>query len=142
MGNVGTGKTHMATALAVEACRKGISVQFFRVSELVETLKDKFNQGSIRRFKSKLKKTELLILDEVGYVPFDQVGSELLFNLIADCYERQSIIVTTNLEFGLWTSIFGDTRLTAALIDRIVHHASIISFPGDSNRLAEALKKK
>lgn len=142
MGNVGTGKTHMATALAVEACRKGISVQFFRVSELVETLKDKFNQGSIRRFKSKLKKTELLILDEVGYVPFDQVGSELLFNLIADCYERQSIIVTTNLEFGQWTSIFGDTRLTAALIDRIVHHASIISFPGDSNRLAEALRKK
>jgi DNA replication protein len=132
----------MATALAVEACRKGISVEFFRVSELVETLKDKFNQGSIRRFKSKLKKTELLILDEVGYVPFDQVGSELLFNLIADCYERQSIIVTTNLEFGQWTSIFGDTRLTAALIDRIVHHASIISFPGDSNRLAEALRKK
>lgn len=142
MGNVGTGKTHMATALAVEACRKGINVQFFRVSELVETLKDKFNQGSIRRFKSKLKKTELLILDEVGYVPFDQVGSELLFNLIADCYERQSIIVTTNLEFGQWTSIFGDTRLTAALVDRIVHHASIISFPGDSNRLAEALRKK
>ena len=142
MGNVGTGKTHMATALAVEACRKGISVQFFRVSELVETLKDKFNQGSIRRFKIKLKKTELLILDEVGYVPFDQVGSELLFNLIADCYERQSIIVTTNLEFGQWTSIFGDTRLTAALVDRIVHHASIISFPGDSNRLAEALRKK
>lgn len=142
IGNVGTGKTHMATALAVEACRKGISVQFFRVSELVETLKDKFNQGSIRRFKSKLKKTDLLILDEVGYVPFDQVGSELLFNLIADCYERQSIIVTTNLEFGQWTSIFGDTRLTAALIDRIVHHASIISFPGDSNRLAEALRKK
>lgn len=142
MGNVGTGKTHMATALAVEACRKGISVQFFRVSELVETLKDKFNQGSIRRFKNKLKKTDLLILDEVGYVPFDQVGSELLFNLVADCYERQSIIVTTNLEFGQWTSIFGDTRLTAALIDRIVHHASIISFPGDSNRLAEALSKK
>ena len=142
IGNVGTGKTHMATALAVEACRKGISAQFFRVSELVETLKDKFNQGSIRRFKSKLKKTDLLILDEVGYVPFDQVGSELLFNLIADCYERQSIIVTTNLEFGQWTSIFGDTRLTAALIDRIVHHASIISFPGDSNRLAEALRKK
>jgi DNA replication protein DnaC len=142
MGNVGTGKTHMATALAVEACRKGISVQFFRVSELVETLKDKFNQGSIRNFKNRLKKTELIILDEVGYVPFDQVGSELLFNVIADCYERQSIVVTTNLEFGQWTSIFGDTKLTAALIDRLVHHSSIISFPGDSNRLAEALRKK
>jgi DNA replication protein DnaC len=142
MGNVGTGKTHMATALAVEACRKGISVRFFRVSELVETLKDKFNQGNIRRFKSILKKSELLILDEVGYVPFDKVGSELLFNIIADCYESQSIIVTTNLEFGQWTSIFGDTKLTAALVDRLVHHANIISFPGESNRLAEALKKK
>lgn len=142
MGNVGTGKTHMATALAVEACRKGINTRFFRVSELVEILKDKFNQGSIRRFTNSLKKNQLLILDEVGYVPFDQVGAELLFNIIADCYERQSIIVTTNLEFGQWTSIFGDTKLTAALVDRLVHHASIVSFPGDSNRLAEALSRK
>jgi len=142
MGNVGTGKSHMATALAVEACRKGISVQFFRVSELVETLKEKFNNGGIRRFKSLLKKKELLILDEVGYVPFDQIGSELLFNIVADSYERQSVIVTTNLEFGQWTSIFGDTKLTAALVDRLVHHSNIISFPGESNRLAEALRKK
>ncbi len=100
MGNVGIGKSHMATALVVEACRTGMSVQFFRVSELVETLKDKFNQGSIRRFKSILKKRNLIIIDEVGYVPFDQVGSELLFNVVADSYERQSIIITTNLEFG------------------------------------------
>ncbi len=132
----------MATALAVEACRKGMSVQFFRVSELVEILKYKFNQGSIRRFKSILKKRDLIILDEVGYVPFDQGGSELLFNIVADSYESQSIIVTTNLEFGQWTSIFGDTKLTAALVDRLVHHANIISFPRDSNRLAEALRKK
>jgi len=89
-----------------------------------------------------LKKKDIIILDEVGYVPFDQVGSELLFNIVADCYERQSVIVTTNLEFGQWTSIFGDTKLTAALVDRLVHHANIISFPGDSNRLAEALRKK
>ncbi len=142
IGNVGTGKSHMAGAVAVEACRKGLSVQFFRVSELVETLKDKFKQGNIRRFKSILKKKDIIILDEVGYVPFDQVGAELLFNVVADCYERQSVIVTTNLEFGQWTSIFGDTKLTAALVDRLVHHANIISFPGDSNRLAEALRKK
>jgi DNA replication protein DnaC len=142
IGNVGTGKSHMATALSVEACRKGMSVQFFRVAELVETLKDKFNQGSMRRFKNILKKKDIIVLDEVGYVPFDQVGSELLFNVVADSYERQSIIVTTNLEFGQWTSIFGDTKLTAALVDRLVHHANIISFPGGSNRLAEALRKK
>lgn len=98
MGNVGTGKTHMATALAVEACCKGINTRFFRVSELVEILKDKFNQDSIRRFTNSLKKNQLLILDEVRYVPFDQVGAELLFNIIADCYKRQSVIVTTNLD--------------------------------------------
>lgn len=141
MGGVGTGKTHMATALAVEACRRGIEVKFFRVSELVDTLKNRFNQGSLRRFTSQLKRCELLVLDEVGYVPFEQIGSELLFNVVADCYEMQSVIVTTNLEFGQWSSVFGDTKLTSALVDRLVHHAHIVSFTGESNRLAEALNR-
>lgn len=141
MGGVGTGKTHMATALAVEACRRGMDVKFFRVSELVETLKDKFNQGLLRRFSNQIKKSDLIVLDEVGYVPFERVGSELLFNVIASCYESQSVIVTTNLEFGQWSSVFGDTKLTSALVDRLVHHSHIISFTGDSNRLAEALRR-
>jgi DNA replication protein DnaC len=141
MGDVGTGKTHMATGLAVEACRKGMNVKFFRVSELVETLKDKFNQGVIRKFSNQLRKCDLIVLDEVGYVPFEKVGSELLFNVIADCYERQSVIVTTNLEFGQWSSVFGDSKLTSALVDRLVHHSHIISFTGNSNRLTEALKR-
>ena len=141
MGAVGTGKTHMATALGVEACRRGHAVQFFRASDLVSVLQEKFAAGSLSRFREKLRKMDLIILDEVGYVPFNQTGSELLFNVIADCYEQQSVIVTSNLEFGQWTSIFGDTKLTSALVDRLVHHAHILSFTGESFRLKQAMDR-
>ncbi|NMO95577.1 IS21-like element helper ATPase IstB [Paenibacillus lemnae] len=141
MGAVGTGKTHMATALGVEACRRGQAVQFYRASDLVAMLQEKFAAGTLTRFREKLRKLDLLILDEVGYVPFSQTGSELLFNVIADCYEQQSVIVTSNLEFGQWTSIFGDTKLTSALVDRLVHHAHILSFTGESFRLKQAMDR-
>jgi DNA replication protein DnaC len=141
MGAVGTGKTHMATALGVEACRRGIPVQFYRAADLVSLLQEKFATGMLSRFRDKLRKAELLILDEVGYVPFNQTGSELLFNVIADCYEQQSVIVTSNLEFGQWTSVFGDNKLTAALVDRLVHHAHIVSFTGESFRLKQAMER-
>lgn len=141
MGAVGTGKTHMATALGVEACRRGKVVQFFRASDLVAMLQEKFVAGTLSRFREKLRKVDMLILDEVGYVPFSQTGSELLFNVIADCYEQQSVIVTSNLEFGQWTSIFGDTKLTSALVDRLVHHAHILSFTGDSFRFKQAMER-
>lgn len=141
MGAVGTGKTHMATALGVEACRQGHAVQFYRASDLVALLQEKFATGMLSRFREKLRKMELLILDEVGYVPFTQTGSELLFNVIADCYEQQSVIVTSNLEFGQWTSIFGDTKLTSALVDRLVHHAHILSFTGESFRFKQAMER-
>ncbi len=141
MGAVGTGKTHMATALGVEACRRGFGVQFYRASDLVAVLQEKFAAGTLTRFREKLKKMDLLILDEVGYVPFSQTGSELLFNVVADCYEQQSVIVTSNLEFGQWTSIFGDTKLTSALVDRLVHHAHILSFTGESFRLKQAMER-
>lgn len=141
MGAVGTGKTHMATALGVEACRQGKTVQFYRASDLVAVLQEKFASGVISRFREKLKKADLFILDEVGYVPFSQTGSELLFNVIADCYERQSVIVTSNLEFGQWTSVFGDTKLTSALVDRLVHHAHILSFTGESFRFKQAMDR-
>lgn len=141
MGAVGTGKTHLATALGVEACRQGKAVQFYRASDLVAVLQKKFAAGTVSRFREKLKKVELLILDEVGYVPFSQTGSELLFNVIADCYERQSVIMTSNLEFGQWTSIFGDTKLTSALIARLVHHAHILSFTGESFRFKQAMER-
>lgn len=141
MGSVGTGKTHMAIALGVEACRRGHAVQFFRASDLVAILQEKFAAGTLSRFREKLKKMELIILDEVGYVPFSQTGSELLFNVIADCYEQQSVVVTSNLEFGQWTSIFGDTKLTSALVDRLVHHAHILSFTGESFRFKQAMER-
>lgn len=142
LGAVGTGKTHMAIALGVSACQQGMNVQFFRAAELVAILQEKFGQGLLTRYQAKVRKADLLILDEVGYVPFSQTGSELLFNVIADCYEQQSVIVTSNLEFGQWTSIFGDNKLTAALIDRLVHHAHILTFTGESFRLKEALARK
>ena len=141
LGSVGTGKTHMAISLGVEACRQGRSVQFFRAADLVAILQEKFAEGMLTRFRSKLCKADLLILDEVGYVPFNQTGSELLFNVIADCYEQQSVIVTSNLEFGQWTSVFGDNKLTAALVDRLVHHAHILAFTGESFRLKQAMQK-
>lgn len=141
MGAVGTGKTHMGIALGVEACRKGLNVQFYRASDLVAILQEKFAEGMLTRFRSKLRKMDMIILDEVGYVPFNQIGSELLFNVIADCYEQQSVVVTTNLEFGQWTTVFGDNKLTAALVDRLVHHAHILTFTGESFRLKEAMQR-
>lgn len=127
--------------MGVEACRQGRAVQFYRASDLVAVLQEKFAAGTITRFREKLRKLDLLILDEVGYVPFSQTGSELLFNVIADCYEQQSVIVSSKLEFGQWTSIFGDTKLTSALVDRLVHHAHILSFTGESFRLKQAMER-
>ncbi|CAM5778284.1 MULTISPECIES: IS21-like element helper ATPase IstB [Brevibacillus] len=139
LGKVGTGKTHLATALGVEACRRGYAVRFFRVPDLVALLQEKHANGALMRFQKELADCELLILDEVGFVPFHQTGAELLFHVISACYERNSVIVTSNLEFGQWNTVFGDTRLTAALVDRLVHHAHILAFTGESYRLRHAL---
>lgn len=141
LGAVGTGKTHLASALGVRACTQGKEVRFFRAVDLVNTLLEKHQAGTLSQFLQGLRKCELLILDELGFVPFHQDGSELLFNVIADCYERRSVIVTSNLEFGQWNQIFGDNRLTAALIDRLVHHSHILAFTGDSIRLRQAMER-
>ena len=132
LGSVGTGKTHLACALGLQACAAGREVRFFRAVDLVNTLLEKHQAGTLARFLRDLSKCALLILDEVGFVPFHEDGSELLFNVIADCYEQRSVVVTSNLEFGQWNQIFGNNRLTAALIDRLVHHAHILGFSGDS----------
>lgn len=140
LGSVGTGKTHLAIALGLEACKAGKEVRFFRVADLMNTLQHRYHEGSLATFLRRLRKADLVILDEVGYVPFHQTGSELLFNIVADCYEKRSVIVTSNLEFGRWNSIFGDSHMTQALVDRLVHHAYILAFTGDSYRLKHALR--
>ncbi len=142
LGAVGTGKTHLATALGVEACQKRHSVRFFTVATLSNLLLKKQEKGGLDSFLKQLQKVDLLILDELGFIPLHQKSSQLLFQMISDCYERKSVILTSNLEFSQWNTVFGDNKLTAALIDRVVHHSHILVFSGDSYRLSQSLKKQ
>lgn len=142
VGAPGTGKTHLASALGKKACEQGFEVRFYRVSHLVEELEQALQAGKLKSFRSKLEKVDLLILDEMGYLPFGKEGAELLFQIISEFYEQKSLIITSNLEFSQWNRIFSDARLTAALVDRLIHHAHIISYTGQSFRLANALSRK
>ena len=138
VGNPGTGKSHLATALAAAACAKGYKVRFFRATELVTTLIEARDERSFLRFKTGLAKLDLLVLDELGYVPASKVGAELLFDVISTAYERTSLIVTTNLPFESWTEVLGSERLTGATLDRLTHRCRIIETKGDSYRLSDA----
>lgn len=140
LGAVGTGKTHLAIALGVKACQQGHRVQFFRAADLTRELKNKYKEGTADRLMKKIGDADVFILDELGYVPFDKRGSQLLFNVISRSYEQQSLLVTSNLEFGQWDEMFGDERLATALVDRLVHHAHILAFSGESYRLRQAMK--
>ena len=134
-GNVGTGKTHLATAIGVEACKKGKEVKFFRTAALVNLLVEHKANGELTKFLKKLNRADLLILDEWGYIPLDREGAQLLFQVVSDCYEKRSLIITTNLEFSKWVTIFYDEQMTSAIIDRIVHHGHLLLFDGASRRL-------
>jgi DNA replication protein DnaC len=139
-GNVGAGKTHMAIAAGVAACDAGFRTKFWRTAVLVNALTEAKNQGYLSRFMRQFEKLDLLICDEWGYVPIDKDGSKLLFQVISECYERKSLILTTNLEFARWNDIFADTKITAALLDRIIHHSHLLDFTErESWRLKEAL---
>ncbi|TQS74711.1 AAA family ATPase [Ornithinibacillus gellani] len=138
-GSPGTGKSHLVTALGHKACRAGYEVRFYRVAELVDQLEKAWRDGKFQAFRNKFNKVDLIILDEMGYVPFNKEGAELLFLLISDWYEQRSLAITSNLEFSQWNRIFVDARLTAALVDRVIHHAHILSFTGDSYRVRHAL---
>lgn len=138
-GAPGTGKTHLVTGLGRQACRAGYEVRFYRVADLVALIETAWREGRFEFFRRRFDKVDLIILDEMGYVPFSRVGAECLFQLISDWYERRSLMITSNLEFSQWNRIFIDSRLTAALVDRVIHHAHILSFTGDSYRVNHAL---
>jgi len=140
-GNVGTGKTHLATAIGIEACNSGLKVGFYRTANLVNQLSDAKKAGTLSKLLNNLKKLDLLICDEWGYVPMDRSSAQLLFQVISDSYERRSVIITTNLEFSRWVSIFYDELMTAAMIDRLVHHSYLLLFDGQSNRVRDSLMK-
>jgi len=140
-GRQGNGKSHMATAIGIEACMQGKKVKFYKTAALVNALVDAKAAGKLIAFLKKLSTLDLLICDEWGYLPFDAEGSQLLFQVIADCYEKRSLIITTNIEFSKWNGIFYDDQLTAALIDRLVHHSHLIIFDRDSWRFDHSLMK-
>ena len=142
LGNPGTGKTHLATALAMEACRRGKRVRFWRVIELVTHLMEAREEKNLLRLKSQLAKLDLLVLDELGYVPTSKVGAELLFDVISTAYERTSIIVTTNLPFEQWTEVLGSERLVGATLDRLTHRCHILEATGESYRLKDAKQRQ
>lgn len=142
LGRSGTGKTHLATALGMEACSQGIRTRFVTGCALANGLIEARDEKVLSRVIKRYAGYGLLIVDELGYVPFSKEGAELLFQALAERHERKSVIITTNLGFGDWTQIFGDPTLTAALLDRITHKAFIINCTWESYRLKDTLKNR
>jgi len=142
VGNSGTGKTHLAIALGMAACSQGKRVRFFRVTELITLLLEAREERQLLRLRTQLAKQDLLILDELGYVPASKAGSELLFDIISTAYERQSLIVTSNLPFESWTEVLGSERLTGATLDRLTHRCHILETRGESYRLKDAKRRR
>jgi DNA replication protein DnaC len=142
VGNSGTGKTHLATALGIAACGQGKRIRFWRVTELITTMLEAKEERQLLRLRSYLAKLDLIILDELGYVPASKAGAELLFDVIATAYERQSLIVTSNLPFENWTEVLGSERLTGAALDRLTHRCHILETRGESYRLQDAKRRR
>lgn len=142
LGPSGTGKTHLAIGLGLAACQKGIAVGFTTAAGLVNQLTEARDEKRVMRLQASLAKLQLLIIDELGYVPLSQTGAELLFEVISQRYERGSTLVTSNLPFEDWTSVFGSERLTGALLDRLTHHVHILEMNGDSYRLKQSKARR
>ena len=142
LGNSGTGKTHVALALGLAACQKGFTVAFMTAASLVHQLMEARDEKRLLKLQRELQAVKLLIIDELGYVPLSSTGAELLFEVFSQRYERGSTIVTSNLPFEEWTSVFGSERLTGALLDRLTHHVHILSLNGDSYRLEQSTRRR
>ena len=141
VGNSGTGKTHIALGIGLAACQKGLSVGFYAAAALVHELLEARDEKRLLRLQRQVAGYKLLIIDELGYVPLSQTGAELLFEIFSQRYERGSTIVTSNLPFDEWTSVFGSERLTGALLDRLTHHVHILEMNGDSYRLNQSKRR-
>jgi DNA replication protein DnaC len=142
LGNSGTGKSHLATGLGIEMIKNGYKVKFVTAAELVEELLMANEEHKIGMLEKRWLKFDVIVVDELGYVPFTKIGSELLFQFFAGRYERASVVITTNLEFTEWTSIFGDEKMTAALLDRLTHRAHILLLNGESYRFRQSMKSR
>ena len=142
LGSPGTGKTHVATALGLAACRQGKRVRFFTAAALVTQLEEAQKRYQLDRLLLQLDRADLLICDELGYLSFSRTGAELLFQVFADRYERRSLLVTSNLAFSEWGQVFQGERMTAALLDRLTHRCAIFEMNGESFRFRESMKSK
>jgi DNA replication protein DnaC len=142
VGNPGLGKTHIATGLAFAACQQGKKVRFFTVNTLVNDLLAAQKDLRFSKVIKQLERLDLVVLDELGFIPFSREGGQLLFQVCSDLNERVSLMVTTNLRFGDWNQIFGDEKMTAALLDRLTHRAHILEFVGESYRFRQRLSQE
>jgi DNA replication protein DnaC len=141
VGNSGTGKTHLATALGINACRQGYRVRFWRTGRLVEELLEAHQEHRLTRFEKQWLRLDAVVLDELGYVSLSREGARLLFQFLSAKYETGSLVVTTNLEFTEWPEVFQDEKMTVALVDTLTHRAPLLNMNGDTYRFRESLRR-
>lgn len=138
-GQTGRGKTHLAIAIGIKCVQSGKIVRFFTAADLVMALERAKRENTLEVLLKDIAKSDLIVIDELGYVPLSQESARLLFQVMSDCYERRSLVITTNIEFSKWGVVFGDDKLASAIIDRIMHHGRLVEFGGASKRLENAL---